>query len=67
MKASSVSTKPAKFRFPWEYGERGGIIAANTKSEARAEVKRRLGIGSHGRLPIGVRFDERINNRKELT
>ena len=54
-------TTPKK-RWSWSWpaeGRQGDcIVDAHTKSEARAMVKELLGIGSHGRLPIGVEIWE---------
>ena len=54
-------TTPKK-RWSWSWpaeGRQGDcIVDAHTSSEARALVKELLGIGSHGRLPIGVEIWE---------
>lgn len=47
---------PAKIR-RWKYScpfaGGAGTVTAYTKSEARAEIKKRHGIGSKGRVPVG--------------
>lgn len=60
---AGVTTKPPKFLWQWRTIERGGSIAANTKSEARSILKLMLGVGANGRLPSDVVFSERTNNR----
>lgn len=50
-----MATRP-KFQFHWHMpdGMTGGLVWANTTGEARAQIKKNLGIGSHGRLPSSV-------------
>ena len=60
-----LSIPEPRFAFPWSYEGRQGSIKANTKSEARAILKRMLGIKGSGRLPKEVVFAQRTGNRKE--
>lgn len=59
------------FAFPWLLDDLSdlGLVRANTKSEARSQIKQLLGIRSHGRLPVGIMFGERkqLRPRKERT
>lgn len=49
----SVSLKPPRYKFDWRYRGQSGTIEADTRSEARAELKRRLGLKL---LPGGIQL-----------
>jgi hypothetical protein len=51
--------KPATCLFDWRYRGQSGTIAAHTRSEARAELKRRLGLKV---LPAGIVLAKRSSN-----
>jgi hypothetical protein len=49
-----VDPTKGKFRFQWHYDGETGEVEANSRSEARGLVKKALGIGKSGRLPLGL-------------
>ena len=60
VKVKRTTTPKKRWAWGWPAEGRQGdcIVDAHTKSEARAMVKELLGIGSHGRLPVGVEIWE---------
>lgn len=55
--------RPPYYQFNWTFGELSGTVYADTKSEARAFIKRDLGIRKKDRLPVEVKI-ERFQNPK---
>lgn len=47
------SKRPPYYTFHWTYGEQTGKVRADTRSQAKAAIKKELGIKS-GRLPQEV-------------
>jgi len=41
-------------KFAWSFGEQHGHVMADTRSQARALIKKELGTGKNARLPEGV-------------
>lgn len=48
-------------RWAWQCGEpgdrKGGIVAADTRSQARALIKKELGLKPQHRLPVGIQIE----------
>ncbi len=57
------SSRPRKFQFNWTFGELSGTVYSDSKSEARAFIKRDLGISAKKRLPMEVAIERRHNPR----
>lgn len=55
------SARPPKYQFTWAYGELTGECFADTRSEARAIIKRDLGIPKKQRLPSEVTINRYDN------
>lgn len=49
---SDPATQPPKYEWHWELGDRGGVVLANTRGEARSQIKTDLGINT--RLPTNI-------------
>jgi hypothetical protein len=49
---------PNKPKFLWQYEHDGfiGWVEGNSKSDARGEIKKALGIPKNGRLPVGIKI-----------
>lgn len=65
MKASGdLVTGVCKYQFHWQVGDTnaGGVVYANTKGEARAQIKLLLGIRDKRRLPSVIRIIRVENN-----
>lgn len=49
---------PNKPKFIWQYEHDGfvGWVEGNSKSDARGEIKKLIGIPKKGRLPVGIKI-----------
>lgn len=61
------SQQPPRYKFTWRYGNIEGVVYANTRSEARAMIKRDLGIKKKKRLPIEVEIEREPNEDSTLS
>lgn len=52
MKANGTIADKVPFVWEWRYGDKFGTVNSFTRSEARGEIKRALGIPKKKRLPI---------------
>ena len=50
------ATRGPRNKFAWSFGEKYGNVKANTRSQARALIKKELGINKNDRLPVGVQI-----------
>ena len=55
--------RPPYFQFNWTFGDLDGTVYADNRSEARAMIKKDLGVPKKKRLPIDVNI-ERYDNPK---
>lgn len=55
------ANRPSRFKFVWKHGNLGGVVYADGRSEARAIIKRTLGIPKKKRLPQSVDITRELN------
>lgn len=55
------ATRPSRYKFHWVYGNLNGTVYADNKSDARALIKKDLGIKKKNRLPIEVEITREVN------
>ncbi len=55
------ATRPARYQFNWTFGDLSGQVFADDKSNARAFIKKSLGIPNKQRLPMMVDIN-RLHN-----
>lgn len=53
--------RPPYYQFNWTFGELNGTVYSDSRSEARAQIKRDLGLRKKDRLPTEVKI-ERYQN-----
>lgn len=51
-----LDTQKPKFIWTWEHDSTGGTVEGNSKSDARGEIKKVLGIPKDVRLPVGIKI-----------
>jgi hypothetical protein len=55
------SKRAPRHRWAWQCGEpgdrKGGIVAADTRSQARALIKKEMGLKPQHRLPVGIQIE----------
>lgn len=53
-----LDTSKPKFIWSWEHENVGGKVEGNSKSDARGEIKKALGIPQKDRLPVGIKIEK---------
>ena len=53
-----LDPKKPKFIWSWEHENVGGKVEGNSKSDARGEIKKALGIAQKDRLPVGIKIEK---------
>lgn len=59
MKAAGLISSAPKYEYHWQYGDQGGIVPGNQKTDARHLIKKALGVE---KLPPGVQIVRVIPN-----
>lgn len=56
MKANGTIADKVPFIWEWRYGDKFGTVNGFTRSEARGEIKKALGVSKKKRLPIDTQI-----------